>query len=369
MNPHAGGRVVFRHNKLIDQNTGGHGTEGARHRGMRSFEIYQNEFETKYVMNKCIQLRGGTGVVWGNTAKGTEAKFGYANFVVGLNFRSFTNYTTNFKKCDGTNPWDENSNSTGYAALDQVGRGVATDKIRGNPPVNQTSNSARWPRNQKEPVYVWENNWTPVPNTSGAYIKQQDSPCIVIGRDIIDGRMPGYSPYVYPHPLVSGSGPLPSPVPTPAPSATILPSATPSSPPVTGTPAPPTDLVATAADDPTKVNIRWVNAENIKNTVVERSLDDGTTFDEFTTIASTRSDTFDGNRVAGETYWYRTRHTDDAGKRSEYSNVASATAGGPSPTASPTAVPTATATVAPTATPQTITIQPGETIIITAPKP
>ena len=33
------------------------------------------------------------------------------------------------------------------------------------------------------------------------------------GRDFILGAKPGYSPYAYPHPLVSGAAPVPAPAP------------------------------------------------------------------------------------------------------------------------------------------------------------
>lgn len=230
MNPHAGGRVVFRKNTLTNQNTGGHGTEGARFRGMRSYEIYQNTFTTDVIMDKCIQLRGGTGVIWGNTSRGVSGSTGYKSFVVGLNFRTFTNYTTNFKKCDGNNPWDENSDVNGYACLDQVGRGQTLDQIRNNPPINQTTGTAAWPRNRLEPVYVWSNNWTRPSGTNGGYIISSGSPSIVVGRDIIDNGntpKPGYTPFVYPHPLVTGVNPSPTPAPSPTPIATVTPSPSP----------------------------------------------------------------------------------------------------------------------------------------------
>lgn len=248
MNPRAGARITFRHNTLRNQNTGGHGTEGARYRGMRQYEIYQNDFlNDNGVNDKCIQLRGGTGVIWGNTAGGGGGTTGYKNFVVGLNFRSFTNYTTNFKKCDGSNPWDQNSDPTGYGALDQVGRGQTLDQIRGNPPINQRTGDAAWPRNQLDPVYVWSNTWTPVPNNPGQYILSAGpSPCIVVGRDIIDNGdspKPGYTPYTYPHPLVSGGGTSPTPAPTPTPTATETPTPT-------STPAPTATATATPPATP-----------------------------------------------------------------------------------------------------------------------
>lgn len=176
----SGGRVVFRHNTLINQNTAGHGTEGARQRGMRSVEIYQNIFITDTVINKGVQLRGGTGVVWGNTfqsAPGTSG--GYQNVIARLNFRSFNNYP-NFGRATGSNPWDHNTDSTGYEAIDQVGMGLCQDQIRNNPPVNQRTGTAAWPTQQR----------------------------IRRGRDIINNGTtpkPGYKPCTYPHPLVSGA--------------------------------------------------------------------------------------------------------------------------------------------------------------------
>ena len=142
VNAVAGGRVVFRHNTLIDQNTAGHGTEGTRQRGMRTYEIYQNTFTTSHLMDKGIQLRGGTGVIWGNTLRGTGGSTGYENAIVALNFRSFTQYNQNFGSATGSNSWDQNTDTTGYACIDQVGMGLCLDAIRNNPPVNQRTGSA-----------------------------------------------------------------------------------------------------------------------------------------------------------------------------------------------------------------------------------
>ena len=207
-NPTSGGRVVFRHNTLINQNTAGHGTEGARQRGMRSVEIYQNTFITDTVMNKGVQLRGGTGVVWGNTFQSAPgASGGYQNVIACLNFRSFNNYP-NFGRATGSNPWDHNTDSTGYEAIDQVGMGLCQDQIRNNPPVNQRTGTAAWPTQQRDLIYVWSNTFPQIPNKTVFYISNMGpSPCIRIGRDIINNGTtpePGYKPYTYPHPLVSG---------------------------------------------------------------------------------------------------------------------------------------------------------------------
>src|SRR5262249_10348884 len=56
--------------------------------------------------------------------------------------------------------------------------------------------------------YSWNNV-----GEDGVHVNfRQTSPNILPGRDYFnDTQMPGYTPYVYPHPLVSGAGPSPSP--------------------------------------------------------------------------------------------------------------------------------------------------------------
>ena len=203
-----GGRIVFRHNTVINSNAGTHGTEGQRFRGVRRFEFYQNTFTcTISQMARAILLRGGTGVIWGNTFSGNDATHtGYTNAIATDDYRVWNSFQP-WGVCNGSNPWDQNSDQVGYAAIDQVGRGMALDQIRGNPPINQRTGTAAWPRNQSEPVYVWSNNWHAIPNNPGSYI-QDNQNVVQIGRDIINNGntpMPGYTPYGYPHPLVSGS--------------------------------------------------------------------------------------------------------------------------------------------------------------------
>jgi hypothetical protein len=89
-------------------------------------------------------------------------------------------------------------------ALDQPGRGQG-DLIVGNPPINSRTGTASWPNQQLEPSYSWNNIFIPdgrhVNFTTGA--AQSDT--IQVGRDYFqDTPMPGYTPYCYPHPLVSG---------------------------------------------------------------------------------------------------------------------------------------------------------------------
>jgi hypothetical protein len=90
-------------------------------------------------------------------------------------------------------------------ALDQPGRGQG-DLIVGNPPINSRTGTAAWPNQALEPTYSWQNIYTPN-NTPVNITVGTGGPMLVEGRDYFNNAtMPGYTPYVYPHPLVSGSG-------------------------------------------------------------------------------------------------------------------------------------------------------------------
>jgi len=209
---YSGGRLVFRHNTVTNNNVGWHGTEGDRNQGTRTFEVYQNTFSSNVLMARCVQLRGGTGVVWGNTVHGTGGPTGYVDFVTVLNFRSFTSYGAPWFSPPGS-VWDGNSNPNGYLLIGQIGAGKEADPVLRNgngDPYNGTTGAPGWPHCAREPAYVWSNNWTPVPNNRGFYIGVQATPQISIGRDVINNGStpkPGYTPYVYPHPLVTGGNP------------------------------------------------------------------------------------------------------------------------------------------------------------------
>src|SRR5437868_6241466 len=84
--------------------------------------------------------------------------------------------------------------------LDQCGRGQG-DMLAGTYPsiLNKTLNSMAWPRQASEPIYAWNNtlngkaNYAPI--QSGNVVIQEN-------RDFFSNTpMPGYKPFVYPHPL------------------------------------------------------------------------------------------------------------------------------------------------------------------------
>jgi hypothetical protein len=97
-------------------------------------------------------------------------------------------------------------------SIDQPGAG-ASDLISGDNP------TPAWPHQVREGNYSWNNIHT----ASGAHVNFTSStPNLIAGRDYFqDTPMPGYTPYCYPHPLVSGVPcALGTPTPTPTPTAT-----------------------------------------------------------------------------------------------------------------------------------------------------
>lgn len=93
-------------------------------------------------------------------------------------------------------------------ALDQPGRALGS-LITGNPPVRP----AGWNNQVTEPCYSWNNT------TGNAPVNFSSGPGVRANVHYFNNTpMPGYTPYVYPHPLVNG-GPIPTG--TPQPSITI----------------------------------------------------------------------------------------------------------------------------------------------------
>jgi hypothetical protein len=95
-------------------------------------------------------------------------------------------------------------------ALDQVGRGKG-DLLTGDTPVNSLTGTVAWPHQALEPVYSWNNKL----NGSNVNIGASNAPTLQENRDYFNNTpMPGYTPYTYPHPLVTG---VPAPPAPPAP--------------------------------------------------------------------------------------------------------------------------------------------------------
>jgi uncharacterized repeat protein (TIGR02543 family) len=102
-------------------------------------------------------------------------------------------------------------------SLDQPGQGSGI-LLTGQPP---NASPVTWPQRgyPREPCYSW-NNIDPTSGRQMDIVAQQ--PSIKSGRDYFNRTpKPGYTPFVYPHPLVNGVSSTPTPTPPPTPPPTV----------------------------------------------------------------------------------------------------------------------------------------------------
>jgi hypothetical protein len=86
--------------------------------------------------------------------------------------------------------------------MDQRGRGMG-DLITGDaPPYGTGITPMAWPHQVLEPTYTWSN--TVNGDSVLGKTASQNPWRIKEGRDFFNSPMPGYNPYTYPHPLVTG---------------------------------------------------------------------------------------------------------------------------------------------------------------------
>jgi hypothetical protein len=128
-----------------------------------------------FVLSRASEIIGNTETTLRNYGQGT--------FIPNYNYAAGDNYE--IRRVD----W----------ALDQPGRGISDPLVpAGTAKINHQS------LNQKaDPIYQWNNTHNGQPVKIGAVVAT-----IKLNRDYFDNTpMPGYKPYTYPHPLVTG-GPL-----------------------------------------------------------------------------------------------------------------------------------------------------------------
>ena len=151
-----GARTVVRHNTFNMTQIDMHGTGGAI--GARWWEIYDNTFNVAQNGNQdpYMAIRAGSGVIFNNHTSGAQNL--------------------------GIEEIELVEEDSGYPAAYQIGRG----------------------KNQSlDPAYVWGNG-------SNMAIRSHSSN-VAVNRDYYLTPKPGYTPYVYPHPLVTGTPAIQTP--------------------------------------------------------------------------------------------------------------------------------------------------------------
>jgi hypothetical protein len=123
-----GARYVFRRNVMHKGSLEAHGAEGARDRGVRAIEIYQNIFVGDNSRSGIAYMRGGVGLIWSNSISGWTAD---ANFAL-LDNRSIEHLCAPFNGADGRNPWDKNNPANPFdtASASSAGRLSVTDSTK-----------------------------------------------------------------------------------------------------------------------------------------------------------------------------------------------------------------------------------------------
>jgi hypothetical protein len=237
-----GSRAVVRYNTLNDLGIASHGTDSAqRNRGNRWLEAYENTMNFSFANNpsgidSIHWIRGGSGVVFNEHIVIENRPAGLNWVVKHLNLRSndpglryFPPFESSahpgqFPMCDGTSLWDGNTGGSGcavgdstctkgYRCLDQPGAGTSVDW---NDQTNPASPLLPLANNAYEPIYVWNNDINGVIDncgnqafscgSDGVVRSNVSGNCVGGNCDIIYGTArPGYTPLVYPHPLVTGT--------------------------------------------------------------------------------------------------------------------------------------------------------------------
>lgn len=186
-NPHAvygqnGGVFVFRHNEIHNMNGDAHGFCATY--GTREWEISNNRWmqDTGNSLWAMLHMRGGTGVIYGNSLTGGNVSHGIYWNEYRVSSDCGASVTSNVPGFGSVTASSSCPSTEGYPCAQQIGRGQ---------------------NNSSDPAYVWNNtnfaqmSWDP---GTQSYIVQN--------RDFfMTGPKPGYTSYPYPHPLQGAAPP------------------------------------------------------------------------------------------------------------------------------------------------------------------
>lgn len=237
LDAYSGARFVVRYNNIHNIAMGHHGTDTGGMRSPVSFEVYNNTWKNNSTTKiRGWTVRGGTGVFFNNTYGGTISG-GWYNIAL-LLYRACSTQVGGWQPCNGTK-WSIGStqfstdasrtcSTTGSVRFlssngDQVstsgtryfdGLGTGGYPCRDQPGIGPGQVSA--------PIYAWNNtgmgiaawNMGDPGNCNGLGIDNY----IALNRDYFPNtQKPGYTPYIYPHPLQSDTSSATSTTLPPAP--------------------------------------------------------------------------------------------------------------------------------------------------------
>jgi hypothetical protein len=187
-----GGRYVFRANTVNNSYIEAHSNCPNGLRATFSYEVYSNTLVASMPTYRPFLMRGGTGVIFSNTITGSyTSPHIHVDDQRSCMGEDGLTCLPPWDRCDGDSIYDGNQpGGQGYPCRDQIGR--STDSGRTTPQA-------------LEPLYEWDNTMN---GAIDADIILNPVMCdltavhIQEGRDFYnDTQRPGYSPYVYPHPL------------------------------------------------------------------------------------------------------------------------------------------------------------------------
>jgi hypothetical protein len=220
-------RLVWRYNTVINSGGGTHGVDTSGIIGGRYIDYYGNIFvrdmtpqpgciidgqQAPVNMNGFIAVRGGTVLIHDNVIPDiNDGWWGQKSEVTFL--------YENLRRNSGGYPcWNTaTAPGAGYPAPHNTGWGFSTGLSN---PGNLGANVLQ----DIEPMYLWGNTGAGNYNNPGVVDYPNEcgplapfvSGYIQSGREYyLNTAKPGYTPYVYPHPLASGVTPPPTPTPPP----------------------------------------------------------------------------------------------------------------------------------------------------------
>lgn len=189
-------RVVVRFNTVVaavlgETHATGHSSDD---RGLRAQEIYCNSVTSPLAKapNFCmLDMGNGTTLVWGNAANNVYKNmllFKVTRIDNGTYSQSATpngwGYCGTQFNGRGSN-WDQNtSTTTGYACMDQPGRGQG-DLLSGGFPnkINTRTGTISWPNQALEPIYIWRNTGNIASGWGGTYYSNDSGGRVASNRD------------------------------------------------------------------------------------------------------------------------------------------------------------------------------------------